>query len=218
MNFKELYSFLRDLQENNNKAWLDENRNRYEDVRDGYIDWLDQMNKRLSSLHANYTDTPGKKGINRINNNLMFHPDKPIYKDHFGAGLDQATKMGDFYIQLGTTESFIAGGYYNPKPSVLKNIREGIDFEGNELQKILNKPSFKKTFGELIDTGNKLKTAPKGYSPTHKHIDLLRNKTFAVQYNLTEEQVTNEDYDEKVIKIYKEMLPFRTFMNRVATL
>ena len=79
-------------------------------VRDTFIGWLDQMNDKLAKIDPNYTQTSGRKSINRINNNLMFHPDKPIYKDHFGAGLDQVTKMGDFYIHLGISESFIAGG------------------------------------------------------------------------------------------------------------
>lgn len=216
-NFNDLYAFLNELSANNTKAWMDEHRAHYTNVRNFYINWLDNMNDKLAKIDSNYTHTLGKKSINRINNNLLFHPDKPVYKDHFGAGLDQVTKMGDFYIQLGLSESFIAGGYYHPKPSVLKSIREGIDYNGNELKKILKTPSFKKMFGGLIDTKDALKTAPKGYDLNHKHIDLLRLKTFAVQYNLTKAQVLGDDFDALVIKIYKEMLPFRRYMNKLVT-
>lgn len=175
------------------------------------------MDLKLAKVDPDYTHTTGKQAINRINNNLMYHPNKPIYKDHFGAGLDQETKQCDFYIHLGTSESFIAGGFYKPETSILKSIRQGIDYNGNEFKTILNKKGFKDLLGELIHDGDSLKTAPKGYSQEHEHIDLLRRKTFAVQANLTQKEVMSADFDDQVIKIYKEMLPFRNYLNKAVS-
>ncbi|MGO4912859.1 DUF2461 domain-containing protein [Leeuwenhoekiella sp. W20_SRS_FM14] len=217
MSFYKLYTFLRELQQNNSKEWMDENRNYYFEVRDFYIDWLNKMDIKLAAIDPNYTPTTGKQAINRINNNLLYHPNKPTYKDHFGAGLDQETKQGDFYIHLGTSESFIAGGFYKPKSSILKSIRQAIDYNGDELLDILNKPSFKKVFGTLIDDGDSLKTAPKGFSQDHKHIDLLRRKTFAVQHDLSQKLVTGDEFEERVITVYKEMLPFRAYLNEAVS-
>lgn len=196
---------------------MDENRNYYYEVRDFYIDWLNKMDLKLAEIDPDYTHTTGKQAINRINNNLLYHPNKPIYKDHFGAGLDQETKQGDFYIHLGTSESFIAGGFYKPKSSILKSIRQAIDYNGDELLEILNKPSFKKLFGTLIDDGDSLKTSPKGFNQDHKYIDLLRKKTFAVQNDLTQKIVTSDEFEERVMVIYKEMLPFRAYLNQAVS-
>ena len=217
MNFNELYDFLRDLESNNNKEWMDNNRKRYHKVRDQYIEWLDKMNKKLAAIDPDYFDTPGKKAVNRINNNLLYHPNRPIYKDHFGAGLDQRSKQGDFYIHLGTSESFIAGGYWKPGNKILKSIREAIDYNGEEFIKILNKKSFQDTFGGLIETEEKLSTAPKGFSQDHQFIDLLRHKTFAVEHRLTQKEVISDNFEEKVITVYKEMLPFRRYLNQAVT-
>ena len=217
MNFNELYDFLRDLESNNNKEWMDNNRKRYHKVRDQYIEWLDKMNKKLAAIDPDYFDTPGKKAVNRINNNLLYHPNRPIYKDHFGAGLDQRSKQGDFYIHLGTSESFIAGGYWKPGNKILKSIREAIDYNGEEFIKILNKKSFQDTFGGLIETEEKLSTAPKGFSQDHQFIDLLRHKTFAVEHRLTQKEVISENFEEKVITVYEEMLPFRRYLNQAVT-
>jgi uncharacterized protein (TIGR02453 family) len=217
MTFHNLYTFLRDLGQNNNKEWMNANRKRYEEVRDSYISWLNTMDGKLSKVDPDYTHTTGKQAINRINNNLMYHPNKPIYKDHFGAGLDQETQQCDFYIHLGTSESFIAGGFYKPKSSILRSIRQGIDYNGNEFKKILNKKSFKDHFGELIDDGDSLKTSPKGYSQENEHIELLRRKTFAVQVNLTQKEVMSANFDDRVIQIYKEMLPFRNYLNKAVS-
>lgn len=217
MSFQKLFLFLEELQENNHKEWMDENRSYYNEVREWYIAWLDRMNVHLAQLDPDYTNTSGRKGINRINNNLMFHPNKPVYKDHFGAGLDQASKQGDFYIHLGVKESFIAGGYYKPKSDVLSSIRDAIDYNGEELKKILQKPSFQSEFGGLISTGDELTQAPKGYNSDHPYIDLLRYKTFAVETHLKQEEIMSPDFDTRVIKIYQEMLPFRRYLNKAVT-
>ncbi len=217
MSFYKLYDFLRDLQENNNKEWMDANRKQYHEIRDWYIEWLDKINQKLSDTDPEYYDTPGKKAINRINNNLLYHPNKPTYKDHFGAGLDQKSKQGDFYIHLGTSESFIAGGYWKPNNKILKSIREAIDYNGEDFLKIINKKSFKATFGDLIDTDEKLTTSPKGFSQDHPHIDLLRYKTYAVEHRLTQKEVMQGDFEKKLITVYKEMLPFRRYLNEAVT-
>ncbi|RZS92255.1 DUF2461 domain-containing protein [Aquimarina brevivitae] len=217
MNFAQLYDFLEELQQNNSKEWMDAHRKRYHQIRDDYIKWLDMINQRLLQIDSDYYDTPGKKAINRINNNLLYHPNKPIYKDHFGAGLDQRSKQGDFYIHLGVSESFVAGGYWKPGTKILTSIREAIDYNGEEFLEIINKKSFKNTFGNLIETEDKLTNAPKGFSQDHRFIDLLRHKTFAVEHRLNKKEVIDQGFDEKVIALYKEMLPFRRYLNQAVT-
>ena len=72
-------------------------------------------------------------------------------------------------------------------------------------------------FGWLIDDGDSLKTAPKGFSQEHKYIELLRKKSFAVQTDLTQKLVTSADFEDHVIKVYKEMLPFRNYLNQAVS-
>lgn len=217
MDFAALFEFLADLQKNNHKEWMDANRKRYHSVRNSFIKWLDELDGILEEIDPEYYPTPGKKGINRINNNLLFHPNKPVYKDHFGAGLDQRSKQGDFYIHIGLSECLLAGGYWKPDHKTLNSIREAIDYNGNELIDILNKPSFQNTFGGLYPDEDILKKAPKGYSPDHEYIDLLKHKTFAVIHPLTHDDVLATNFSEKVIKVYKEMLPFRRYFRQVVT-
>ena len=216
MNFNKLFDFLSELEKNNSKVWMDTNRKRYKEIRTEFISWLDDLDNTLADIDEYYYTTPGKKGINRINNNLMFHPHKPVYKDHFGAGLDKAPGTGDFYIQIGINESLLAGGIWRPDPKSLRSIRDAIDYNGEELIKIINKDSFKETFGSLyID--EKLKTAPKGYTKEHPYIDLLRNKSYAVVHQLSKDQVLSKEFKQIVIKVYIEMLPFRRYLNNALT-
>lgn len=216
MNFENLFRFLSTLEKNNTKEWMDAHRKWYHEVRDSYISWLNELNFAIASFDEHYYDTPGKKGINRINNNLMFHPNKPIYKDHFGAGLDKAPNTADFYIEIGPNRSFLAGGLWRPEPKMLRSVREAIDYDGEHLENILSKKSFRETFGSLY-VDEQLKSAPKGYTNEHPHIHLLRHKTFAVIHSLQKEEVFQENFKEKIITVYKEMLPFRRYLNRAVT-
>lgn len=216
MSFYSLFEFLRELNQNNHKEWMDEHRGEYEKVRDFYIEWLNEMDIKLAKVDPDYSPTTGKEAINRINNNLLFHPNKPVYKDHFGAGLDKEKGKGDFYIHIGINGSFVAGGFYRPKKEILDSIRAAIDYNGEELEKILQKKSFKQSFGGLIED-EKLKTSPKGFSKEHRFIELLRNKSFVVQHDLTQKEIQQDDFQDKLVQIYKEMLPFRNYLNKAVT-
>lgn len=223
MGFPELFQFLERLQKNNTKEWMDTHRKEYQAVRSFFVSWLDALNARLAQIDSEYFDTPGKKGINRINNNLMFAPHKPVYKDHFAAGLDQRTKQGDFYVEIGLKNCLLAGGYWRPEPKVLTSIRNAIDYNGEELVAILEKPSFKKLFGALYEDIS-LKTAPKGFSQDHPHIDLLRLKTFGVECTLLPQGHTDlrkgmptAAFTAYIEEVYLEMLPFRRYLRQAAT-
>ncbi len=192
---------------------MDRNRARYHEVRDSFISWLDHLDAELQRIDPEYVPTPGKSAVHRINNNLMFHPDKPVYKDHFGTTMDRMKRKSDFYIHLGVSECFIGCGYYHPPNDILQAIREAIDYDGDVLKEILNGKEFRAAFGEL-ETDAMLKTSPKGYSKDHPHTDLLRYKSFAVMHSLTESQICRPNFIEEITHLYALALPFRNYLNR----
>lgn len=213
MDFKPLFSFLEKLSRNNHKEWMDAHRQTYHRLRDEFIRWLDHMDLLLSERDPDYYPTPGRAGINRINNNLMFHPDRPVYKDHFGAGLDKAPGTADFYLQIGIGECMLAGGLWRPGPEKLRKVRAAIDYDGEVLQDILERPSFKKAFGGLYPD-RALTRMPKGYPADHPHAGLLKMKTFAVVRPLERHQILDAHFEDLVLETYFEMLPFRRYLNR----
>lgn len=99
---------------------------------------------------------------------------------------------------------------------MLDSIRAAIDYNGKEFKKIINKDTFKQFFGNLMED-EKLKTSPKGYSRNHEHIDLLRNKSFAVMHSFTQKEILKNGFQEKLVNVYEEMLPFRNYLNNAVT-
>lgn len=211
--FNAMIDFLRRLQDNNSKSWMDTHRKEYYRIRNFFVTWLDQINLQLASVDPDYYDTPGKKGINRINNNLLYHPSRPVYKDHFGAGLDQLSKQGDFYVEVNTQDVLFGGGYWHPDPKSLRSIRDAIDYNGSELLDILNDPLFKKRFGGLEELVT-LSRAPRGFTEDHPHIELIKRTAFAVSCRFSHADLMHQDFDKLVVAVYMEMLPFRRYLRQ----
>ena len=192
---------------------MDAHRGRYQQVRKEFIAFLEDVNDALVEIDSNYQHTSARDSVMRINNNRMFHPDKPIYKDHFAALLDVNPKTCDFFLTLGLRESFLATGLHRPAKEVLSSIREEIDYSPGEFYDIVNDEKFKTVFSGFMDD-NKLKRPPKGYTEDHPMIEYLKHKNFVIKRDLTQEQVINSDFKQVIIETYIAARPFREFLNR----
>jgi len=216
MSFHQVFDFLRDLNRNNHKAWMDEHRDRYQEVRQFVLGWIENLDQRLQKVDDHYLPTPAKSAISRINNNKVYKPNAPTYRDHFGAEMNKGKGKSGFYVHMGLNGSFIGGGFYSPSNEQLSSIRDAIDYNGEELKKIISQESFVETFGEMNDP-DALKTAPKGFSQVHKHIDLIRMKRFAVMHTIAQQDILADDFTDKVVNVYQEMIPFNRYLEKAVS-
>ncbi|MEM1120959.1 MAG: DUF2461 domain-containing protein [Bacteroidota bacterium] len=213
MSKRKIYQFLRDLSDNNSKEWMDENRNRYQEAKEIWLAEIARILKRLSQHDAHFETIDPKSTIMRINNNRMFHPDKPIYKDHFAfspTGKDNTA----LHVSISPKSSWIGGGLHRPDNDVLKKVRSAIDYDGEKLLAIARKKSFQEFFGGLSEDEQKLKTSPKGYPKDHEHIELLRRKNFTAIHHFTQAEVISDEFVDLVEKAYLELKPLNDYFNR----
>ena len=130
--------------------------------------------------------------------------------------MNKAKDKGSFYLHICLSGSFIDGGFYNPTNEQLAIIRAAIDYDGEKLKEIISGESFSKTFGKLSDAAA-LKIAPKGYNTDHRHLDLLRLKSFSVVHKLTHTDITSKDFSDKVVRIYRELMPFNHYLEQAVS-
>jgi uncharacterized protein (TIGR02453 family) len=114
--------FLSDLKKNNNKAWFDKNRKRYDDAKHDFSDFIQEV----IDLHAK--NDPAIKKITakdclfRINRDIRFSKDKSPYKTNLGASINSggrsAWTSAGYYFHLEPGSSFTGGGLYAPPPDV----------------------------------------------------------------------------------------------------
>lgn len=206
--------FLEELSNNNNKEWFDDNRKRYQNLRVEFIEFVQSLIDGISSFDASLTGVDPKKCIFRINRDVRFSNDKSPYKTNFGAllgSLGKKTEGSGYYIHLQPGNSFLGGGIYQPNPANLASIRQEIDYNAQSLRNLLDSDSFQEMFGSI--QGNKVKTAPKGYSKDHPAINLLRLKNFYVIRNFSDSNVCASTFHTEALNTYREAQKFNDFIN-----
>lgn len=208
---KNIFKFLETLSANNSKEWMDKNRSWYEEAKGEVISLFDPILEEIKRVDPRIVQPSARRAISRINNNLMFHPDRPTYKDHFGVVFGYGKGLADFYVGLGVRETEIAGGLWHPDSERLKKVRMEIDYEGDRLKTVLNAKAFKDSF-ELYKKDS-LKTTPKGYPKDHEHIELLRLKSLAAFRQITRKDVYSPHFAEMVLESYLAIVPMLDFIN-----
>jgi len=211
----EILRFLKDLSNNNDKEWFDQNRDRYKELRKEFMDFTQILIHEIRNIDDSIPMVEPKNVIFRINRDIRFSHDKSPYKTNFGAFITPSGKHGGtagYYLHLEPGECFAAGGMYMPPGPVLKAVRSAIFDDPDEFRSIIHKKSFQRLFPEIY--GEKLKTAPQGYPKEHPDIDLVRYKSYTVMHPIKDEEISRPDLMKKLVDIYTEMKPFNRFLNR----
>lgn len=209
--------FLADLRQNNNKTWFEEHRAEYDEARQRFEDFLEiiidafRVTDNLGGLQARQC-TP------RIYRDVRFSKDKSPYKTNFGALVGpqgwKSTWRG-YYLSLEPGgRSLIAGGLYMPEPAQLERFRQSIDQHPDEFLRAVSGPDFVRIFGRL--SGERLKTAPKGYEKDHPHLDLLQLKQITALRPLSDAEALSPDFASQVIEACRALRPFLDFVARIA--
>ncbi len=212
-----IFDFLRDLRDNNSKAWMDENRARYHKAKDVWIDKIEQLLKRLQTHDSRLEHLPPKSTLSRINNNRRFHPEKPVYKDFFTFSAPQEKNVPALHISVSPKGSFIGGGFYRPDKDLLEKIRSAIDYDGQQLADIIQEKKLVDFYGGWAEDDQKLKTSPQNYSQEHPQIDLLRRKNFVVMRDLTQEEIKSDDFVDLVEEGFLALQPLLGYLEQAAS-
>ena len=207
------FNFLRQLAQNNNKAWFDAHRADYAAAKLQFEALLEDLVMNFGPVEDLLGMLP-KDMTFRINRDVRFSNDKSPYKTNMAAALGRGGKKSrriSYYLHVQPGESFIGGGIYMPEGDQLKLIRKQIDEDPREFKKIIGNKDFVKYFGGL--SGDQLKAAPKGYPPDHPEIELLKHKQFLALHRLKESDVTSAKFVLHMVSVCKAMKPFNEYLN-----
>ncbi len=215
MNLDQNLKFLKDIARNNNRDWFEKNKSRYLEAKNNFDDFLEALHKELLKFDESLAGINPRKLAFRIYRDVRFSKDKRPYKTNMGAGFSFRGKMEQepgYYIHIEPGKSFVAAGLYLPDSANLAKVRQEIDYNTKAFLKILNDRSFKKYFDGL-DPFDQVKTAPKGYSKDHPHIDLLRHKSHIVSHYFSDNQVKDKKFVKHVAVVCKAAKPLNRFLS-----
>jgi uncharacterized protein (TIGR02453 family) len=209
--------FLSDLKYHNEREWFLKNRKRYDEARNNFESFVQAVIDRIADFDPILNGLEVKSCTYRINRDIRFSNDKTIYKTHLGAFIVRGGKKnGDryagyyFHVEPGSN-SMIAGGAYIPPMPWLTAIREKIDEQGDTFVKIIKNKDFRDFFGEI--EGEKLKSAPKGYSRDNKYIEYLKLKSFLISKIISDKDITGRECFDNIIKASRAMKPLNDFLS-----
>lgn len=210
----QVIQFLQELSENNNREWFQKNKNRYDASREKMLFLTEVIINEIRKFDSDIPLLEPKDCLFRIFRDVRFSNDKRPYKTNFGSFIAKGGRKSiysGYYFHIDPSGSFVGGGIYMPAAEPLKAIRQYIAENGEEFSSIITNKSFKNVFPEMMD--DKLKTVPKGYSPDHEFIDLLRYKSFAFSSQLSKSQILADNYVEILVNSFKTLYPVNRFLN-----
>lgn len=207
--------FTRELEENNNKIWFDQNRDRYKQINENYKEWVGQLIFDISKFDDRLRFLTPNECTFRINRDYRFSKNKEPYKTHISAGFSHNGKAGytaGYYFEISTQGiMMIAGGQYWVEPDVLYRIRREIDSNPVPLQEIIQDKQFIEFFGGLSKE-NILKTVPKGFDKNSIAIDILRHKNYIASQNVDVSNMDDNQIQETISKNIKILSPLVQYL------
>ncbi|MEO9004865.1 MAG: DUF2461 domain-containing protein [Ginsengibacter sp.] len=211
--------FLKSLQKNNNKAWFDENRDKYIKVKNEFELFVAALLQKMSLVDNDLISLKPKQCTFRINRDIRFSKNKTPYKVGLGASLNREGKKSIyagyyFHLQPGGN-SFAGGGLWMPESAGLKKLRQEIDYCFPEFNKIIHASPFQKQYGALErDEKQMLVNVPRGYDKENPAANFLKMKSFVATKNISDSDILQSDLIKEVTQAFNALMPLIKFINR----
>jgi len=216
---KETLDFLKKLDKNNNRDWFQANKKLFDAAQDNMTAFAGYLIGEIGKFDSAVESIDPKSCVFRIYRDVRFSKDKSPYKTNLGAYISPGGRKSmqpGYYFHLQPGKSFVAGGKHVPDGAELLKIRNAIVASSDKFLKIVNKKSFLGMFGEMH--GDSLKSAPKGFDPSHKAVEYLKLKEFMAYTELHDDTfLTSAGFPRHLVKTMKEMYPLIEFLRKALT-
>jgi uncharacterized protein (TIGR02453 family) len=203
---EKVVQFLKELSENNNREWFNDNRLRYQESKDKVLFLIEILINEIKVFDPEIAGVNPKDCMYRIFRDVRFSKDKRPYKTNFGAFIAKGGRKSiypGYFFHIEADESFFGGGVYMPQPGPLKAIRNYIAENGTEFLEIINAPEFKKIYPEMYD--HQLKTAPRGFPKDHEFIGLLKYKSFVFAKRENNRIIKENKIVDDIMQAYRQL-------------
>ena len=208
--------FLRELRDNNNREWFNENKARYEEqVLDVALQFIQSMQEPLAGIAPHFTAVPKRVGgsLMRIYRDTRFSKIKTPYKTNIGIQFrhEQARDVHapGYYVHIDPDRVFLGAGMWRPAPDALRGIRERIDAKPEVWRRARDDKGFKRHF-QL--GGETLTRPPRGFDSAHPEIVDIKRKDFIAVKDLTLEDAIGPRFQQKVETAFRAATPYMAFL------
>ena len=211
-----LFTFLRDLKENNDRGWFKANKARYDAVvLEAALAFIEDFEPHLHAISSHFVADPRPVGgsLFRIYRDTRFSKDKSPYKTHIGIHfrheLAKSAHAPGFYLHLEPRQVFVGAGIWRPDTEPLARIRAAIAENPARFERTIRAKSF---VGIYHLGGDSLKRAPAGLDPEHPLIEELKRKDFIAMRSLDDKTACARGFLEDTAGTFATAGPFVHFL------
>lgn len=214
---KELYQFFGELSLNNNRVWWAENRERYDALRQQWLDDLDRVISHMSLWEPGMASQTAQSCAYRIYRDTRFSTDKSPYKTYFSAAFSpwgRKTERAAWYLEIGLApvhQSGAYGGMWCLDSATLKKLRHAIVDNIDEFTQIITAPDMVRLYPDWCS--NMLKTIPKGWDRNHPQAEYLRMTNYGKFHPCSEEFFLDPTWPEQIAELFHALKPLIDFLN-----
>lgn len=215
---KTVLSFLRRINENNNKQWFDANKTEYLEANAVFNTFVEKLIFGISNFDPSVKGLTVRDVTYRFYRDLRFSPNKMPYKTHFGAFICPHGKnsgYSGYYFHIEPKgNGFLDGhqldtGLYCPQPNVLKSIREEIFLNGD-----LFEAAIREAKGFVIEDNQALKKVPAGYPADFKYAGYLKLKNPCLYKQVDDKFLLSDNLLENTIEAFRKTASFNKLLNK----
>src|SRR5215216_3473494 len=214
----ELFQFLAELKEHNDREWFAANKERYEaHVLEPALAFIEDFGLRLHQISPHFRADTRKVGgsLFRIYRDTRFSKDKTPYKTntgmHFRHERAKDAHAPGYYLHLAPGQVFAGGGIWHPDTPTVTRIRQAIVADPDRWREATRTPPF----SDVLDLGgddSKLKRVPTGFDPDHQFAEDLKRKDYFGWAQLSEEAATAPGFLDEYTRICEAGVPLIRFI------
>lgn len=206
--------FLYELSQNNNRAWFEKNKARFQkEVQQPFEVLVAEIIKEIKAFDPNFSMDP-KQAAFRIYRDVRFSNDKTPYKTHMAAVFTNGGRQNmhdpGYYLHIEYGFLQLGGGAYFLEKEPLQKVRTKIMQNSSAFRKIVEAPEFVDKFNEI--KGEKNKILPTPFKEAVGNEPLLLNKQFYYMAELDPSHILQSDFPKFVASYFQASLQVNQFL------
>ncbi len=211
--------FLNELESNNEKAWWEDNKDRYINViREPTLEFINDFEVRLKTISPHFVADSRTVGgsLMRPYRDVRFSKDKTPYKTNVGIQFrhEQGKDIHapGFYVHIEPRACFAGVGLWRPEAPVARAIRQAIHDDPTGWRGASKGKAFSSTWSIAPDENDMLKRVPKELDDGYPYPDDLRMRSFIGGARLSQAQVTSAGFDAELASMFTKGSAFTRFL------
>ena len=213
----ELFAFLRDLEQNNEREWMDAHRTQFEEhVRGPALAFVRAVAPRIASVCPLLTASDARAGgaMLRMNRDTRFTASKRPYHTsvilRFPHRDAEPRWAPGCSLRLTSRAVFLTAGLRVPGPHTLNAIRETIAAYPEEWAAMRRARGFRASFGDLEPPD--LVRVPRGWPPDHPFAGDLRRKHFLATREVAPADAEGRGFASEAVRTWRAASPLLRFL------